>query len=129
MNSAFWILVVGTLASGILSGLGVGSAGLFVLYLTFVAGYAQTEAQAMNLVFFLLSAGAALLLHRRHRRIPGRLVVALALCAVPGALLGTYLARALDADLVRRLFGGMLIVTGVPVLLRRERGKEPASET
>ncbi len=105
--------------AAVLSGLGIGSAGLFVLYLTLVAGFAQPEAQGLNLVFFLLSAGSALLVHIRERRIPYRLVVFLAACAIPGALLGSYLVRVLDATLIRRLFGGMLVVTGLPTLLRR----------
>ncbi len=110
--------------AAVLSGLGIGSAGLFVLYLTFIAGYPQPEAQAVNLLFFLLSAGAALLLHIRDRNIPWRTVLFLILCAVPGAFLGAYLVRILNASLIRRLFGGMLVATGIPVLLRKT-SKEP----
>jgi uncharacterized membrane protein YfcA len=101
----------------------VGSAGLFVLYLTLIAGYSQPEAQALNLLFFLLSAGAALLLHIRARRIPWRVVGFLIACAVPGALAGSYLVRVLDASVIRKLFGGMLIVTGLPVLLAKGERK------
>ena len=111
------LTLIAAFLSAILSGLGVGSAGVFVLYLTLVAGYAQPEAQALNLLFFLLSAGAALLLHVRERRIPPRVVLFLAACAIPGAVVGSYLVRVLDAGLLRRLFGGMLVVTGLPVLL------------
>lgn len=124
MLPSLLLTLIAAFLSAILSGLGVGSAGLFVLYLTLVAGYAQPEAQALNLLFFLLSAGAALLLHVRERRIPLRVVLFLVASAVPGALVGSYLARVLDAGLLRRLFGGMLVVTGLPQLLRREpRGR------
>ena len=104
-----------------LAGMGVGSAGLFVLYLTLVAGYAQPEAQAINLLFFLLSAGAALFLHVRDRKIPPRLVLFLVACAIPGALCGSALVRILDATLIRKLVGGMLVVSGLPALLSRRR--------
>ena len=87
------VTLVAAFAAAVLSGLGVGSAGLFVLYLTLVAGYAQPEAQALNLLFFLFSAGSSLLLHIRERKIPRRLVLFLAAAAIPGALLGSYLAR------------------------------------
>lgn len=110
-------ILIAAFLSAILSGLGVGSAGIFVLYLTLIAGFPQPEAQALNLLFFLLSAGAALLLHIRERRIPLRVVLFLAACAVPGALVGSYLVRVLDPTLIRKLFGGMLVVTGLPVLL------------
>lgn len=116
--------------AAVLSGLGIGSAGLFVLYLTLVAGYGQPEAQAANLLFFLLSAGAALLCHVRDRRIPWRTVGFLILCALPGAFLGAWLVRILDASLIRRLFGGMLVATGIPVLLRRSpKEKKNLSES
>ena len=110
-------ILIAAFLSAILSGLGVGSAGIFVLYLTLIAGFPQPEAQALHLLFFLLSAGAALLLHIRERRIPLRVVLFLAACAVPGALIGSYLVRVLDPTLIRKLFGGMLVVTGLPVLL------------
>ena len=114
-------ILIAAFLSAILSGLGVGSAGIFVLYLTLIAGFPQPEAQALNLLFFLLSAGAALLLHIRERRIPLRVVLFLAACAVPGALIGSYLVRVLDPTLIRKLFGGMLVVTGLPVLLGKAR--------
>ena len=72
MPTSYTVTLIAAALAAVLSGLGIGSAGLFVLYLTFVAGYSQPEAQALNLLFFLLSAGASLLLHVRRRRIPWR---------------------------------------------------------
>lgn len=123
-----WLTMLAAFVCAVLSGMGVGSAGLFVLYLTLWAGMAQTEAQALNLLFFLLSAGASLLLHTRNRQIPWRLTGFLLLCALPGAFLGTYLVRVLDASLVRRLFGGMLVLVGAKELLGERRKKEPARQ-
>ena len=113
--------LIAAFVAAILSGLGIGSAGLFVLYLTLIAGYSQPEAQALNLMFFILSAGAALLLHVRERKIPWRVVLFLIACAIPGALVGSFLVRALNATIIRKLFGGMLVVTGIPTLLSRKR--------
>ena len=118
MSSHVLLFVIAAFLSAILSGLGVGSAGIFVLYLTLVAGFPQPEAQAINLVFFLLSAGASLLLHVKKRHIPRRAAVLLILCAIPGACLGSYLAARLDGFLLRRLFGGMLCITGTYTLWR-----------
>lgn len=112
----------------VLSGMGVGSAGLFLLYLTLVAGYAQPEAQALNLLFFLCSGGASFLLHSRTRHLPSRLILFLVICAIGGALVGTRLVGLLDARLLRRLFGGMLVVTGLPQLLKGRQGKGRGGE-
>ncbi len=126
MPTSLLTIMLAAFLSAILSGLGVGSAGLFVLYLTLVAGFPQPEAQALNLLFFLLSAGAALLLHVRERKIPWRVVFFLIACAIPGALAGSWLVRVLDASLIRKLFGGMLVVTGLPALFSRRRDRSPA---
>lgn len=128
MRLPWFITALATFFVAVLSGLGVGSAGLFVLYLTGICGLAQTEAQGLNLVFFLLSAGASLLFHARRRRIPGGLVLFLLLFAIPGALAGTRLLQALDASTVRRLFGGMLILTGGSALWRELRATRQARQ-
>jgi uncharacterized membrane protein YfcA len=129
MSTSLFLTLIAAFLSAILSGLGIGSAGIFVLYLTFIAGYAQPEAQALNLLFFLLSAGAALLLHIRERRIPVRVVLFLVACAIPGALMGSYLVRVLDAGLLRKLFGGMLVVTGLPALFTKAKKPRPRAES
>lgn len=126
MSPSLLITVLAAFFAAILSGLGIGSAGLFVLYLTLIAGYSQPEAQALNLLFFLLSAGAALLLHIRERKIPVRVALFLVACAIPGALVGSYLVRILDASLIRKLFGGMLVITGLPTLFAG-RARQKAS--
>ena len=112
-NSTMFLTLFVCLACAVLSGLGVGSAGIFTLCLTAFLGYPQAEAQALNLAFFLFSAGASLLIHRRARVMPRRVILVLIVCALPGALAGSYLARVLDPSILRRLFGGMLVVTGV----------------
>ena len=110
--------------TAVLSGLGLGSAGIFVLYLTFIAGYPQTQAQELNLLFFLFSAGTALLFHARHRTVPRPFVLFLITCAIPGSLMGTWLLNTLNLTVIRKLFGGMLILTAFPSLLRRNSHKE-----
>ena len=120
-----WITCFAAFLTAILSGLGLGSAGLFVLYLTLIAGFPQPEAQGINLLFYLFSAGTSLLFHARHRTVPLPLVLFLVLCAVPGSLLGAWLLKRLELSLIRKLFGGMLVVSALPSLFRK---KGPAKE-
>ncbi len=113
------ITLLAAFLAALLSGLGVGSAGLFVLYLTFVAGLEQAAAQGVNLLFFLFSAGGALTVHLRQRVIPRRLVLFLCAAALPGAVLGHRLLGLISPHLLRRLFGGMLILAGGLVFLQK----------
>lgn len=109
----------------ILSGLGIGSGGLFVIWLTAAYGVSATQARGMNLLFFIFSASAALLFHYKRRKIDLRFIAELALFALLGTFVGTYIAKFFDALLLRRLFGGFLIFSGVYSLF----GKKKAERT
>ena len=119
-----WLTALAAGAAGILSGMGIGSAGLFVLYLTLVLRMDQVTAQGLNLVFFLASAGGSVLLSHKRSDIPARVVVLLVISALPGAALGTYLTGVLNRALIRRLFGCMLTVTGGMALVGAGRKSE-----
>ena len=97
----------------ILSGLGIGSGGLFVIWLTAAYGVSATQARGMNLLFFVFSAAAALVFHFKRRKIDTRLVLRLAIFALAGTFIGTYIAEFFDAHMLRKLFGGFLIFSGV----------------
>ena len=116
---SWWITALAAGAAGALSGLGIGSAGLFVLYLTLVLNMEQVAAQGVNLLFFLASAGASLLLHVKSRKIPWLTVGLLATCAMPAAVIGARLTSILDATLIKRLFGAMLVISGSMALFRK----------
>jgi uncharacterized membrane protein YfcA len=95
-----------------LSGMGVGSAGLFVVWLTVADNIPQLEAQGLNLYFFLFSSSASLIIHLRKRKILWRVVILMTIFGVAGALIGTLLAAHTDPSLLGRLFGLMLLASG-----------------
>lgn len=105
----------------LLTGMGVGSGGLFVIYLTLIRHLPQLIAQGFNLLFFLSSGGGALLYHIPRRKIRWTLIVLLAGAGAVGAWLGSALAPQLHPALLRRLFGGMLVLSGCVVLFQREK--------
>ena len=85
-----------------LSGLGVGSAGILVLYLTRIEGVPQLTAQGLNLLFFLASGITSLLLSLKKAPPLWRYQVLLLLGGIPGALFGAELAAILPAAVLRR---------------------------
>ena len=105
-----WLTALVTLGVAVLSGLGVGSAGLLVVFLTTVEQYPQLLAQGMNLVFFLFSSGSALVIHALRTKLLFGWIFVLLLGGIPGSLLGTAVAHAISQELLRRLFGALLIV-------------------
>jgi len=110
MNSVADIIAGAIIA--LLSGMGVGSAGLLVVWLTLTSDISQIGAQALNLYFFIFSSSASLLVHLRKRKIFWSAIGFMITVGVAGAIAGSLLSAAVDPTLLRRLFGGMLIFCG-----------------
>ena len=122
-----WITVAAAFLIAILSGMGVGSAGLLVVYLTVVLDVSQLTAQGINLLFFLFTASAALCVHILRRHIPFSRVILAALAGMLGALPGVWTAEILPQNLVRILFGMLLIFAGIRSFFSKsdKMGKTP----
>lgn len=110
----------------ILSGLGVGSGGLLVIWLTMIGGIDAGVARGLNLLFFVFSASAALIVHAVKGRIKPALALFLSLFACLGTFLGTYLGLRVDAYWLKKIFGGMLTLSGSYALIGMIKGKKRA---
>ncbi|MBQ5389831.1 MAG: sulfite exporter TauE/SafE family protein [Clostridia bacterium] len=99
-----------------LAGMGVGSGGLFVIYLTLFSGMPQLEAQGLNLHFFIFATAAALLLHARTLVIPLRRLAYVCGVGSIGCAGGAALAQHMDGDSLRTVFAIVLIGTGAVTL-------------
>lgn len=104
--------MIASLLIGALAGMGVGSGGLLVLYLTLLRDTPQLQAQLLNLLFFPVASAASLCVHLTRRRIRFAPVLLLTAGGLGGSLLGSALAQSLPEALVCRLFGGFLLLTG-----------------
>ena len=115
-------ILAGALA-GILSGFGVGGGTLLLIYLTTFAGIAQNQAQGINLLYFLPAAGAALPAHFKNGYVEKSVLLPAILAGLAAAALGAWAATGLDTTLLRRFFGGFLIVIGLRELFARPAGR------
>ena len=111
-------LLAGT-ATGILSGFGVGGGTLLLIYMTTFAGVPQNLAQGVNLLYFLPAAATALPAHIKNGYIDGKPVWPAALAGLAGTALAAWLATGLDVELLRRCFGGFLLVVGLRELFAK----------
>ena len=102
-----------SLGVAVLSGLGVGGGGLFVIYLALFTDTPQLTAQGLNLLFFLFSSSASLAVHLTRRTLYPTLILLLAACGLIGAFLGSALAPHVSGVLLRRIFGLVLVTTGI----------------
>ena len=102
----------------LLSGLGVGSGGLLVVFLTEYREVGQLFAQGVNLIFFIFSSGASTAVNLRARNICYGAVTVMSVGGTVGAIVGALVASVLDPDLLRIGFGAMLLIGGIPSFIR-----------
>lgn len=109
---------VGFLVS-VLSGLGIGGGGLLVIWLVLFTKTEQLAAQGINLVFFLFSSTAAMVVHLMRRTLNWRFILYLILLGSVGAILGSLIAKSTEPELIRTCFGVLLIGSGVLALFKK----------
>lgn len=102
-----------------LAGLGVGSGGFLLLYLTDALGYPQYTAQGVNLVFFAAATLASSLLSYRAGRLTLSRLLPLLVFGTLGSVAGALLTLAVPPAAARRAFGLLLLLGGTYTLLSR----------
>ena len=123
-----WVLpiLVGA-ATGILSGFGVGGGTLLLVYLTTFAGVDQHLAQGINLLYFLPAALTALPAHWKNGYIRRDALLPAILAGLLQSGAAAWLATGLDTGLLRRCFGGFLVILGLYELFGPAPGKKEGS--
>ena len=109
------------LGAAVISAWGVGGGTLLLLVMTLFLGVDQRMAQGINLLFFLPTALSALICHRKNGCLDRPTLKAAVPFAVPAALLGAWIATAVDVKLLRRPFGIYLLLSGVSLILPQKR--------
>ena len=113
-----WLLpFLAALGTGVLSSWGVGGGTLLLVLMTLFLGVGHREAQAINLLFFLPTAGISLFFHRKIGFLDREVWRQAAVPGTAASLLGAVAAVAVDVSLLRRPFGVFLIYSGVSMLL------------
>lgn len=123
MLSWIFALVIGLL-TGILSGFGIGGGTILMIYLTAFAAFPQKIAQSINLLYFIPTAAAALILHSKHHQLKWNAVLPAALCGCATAAGFSFLAIGMNLTLLRRLFGVFLLFTGISELKKKPKNTD-----
>lgn len=105
--------------TAVLSGLGIGGGGLLVIWLVLFSSVEQLTAQGINLVYFLFSSSAAMLVHLTKRSFNWNLIGFLVFFGSIGAIIGSILAKNTSPELIRTAFGILLIGSGVMTLFKK----------
>ena len=117
-----WVVVIG-FVSGIISGMGIGGGTILIPALLFLVSLDQHQAQGVNLIYFIPTAVVALITHTKNKNVLWKTTKPLALLGLAGAAAGSFLAVSLDADLLKKIFGGFLFLMGLSEVFKK-KGKQ-----
>lgn len=92
-----------------------------MIWLTVVIGIEYPQARIINLLFFIPCALISTLFHWKQGFLQIRTVFPAVLTGIIFAILAAYLSRQIDLVLLKKLFGALLIITGLRELFYRPR--------
>lgn len=94
-----------------------------MVWMTAVAALDQKTAQGINLLYFIPTSVAALVFHIKNKMICWKAVIPAAICGCITAGLSAWLAASLEVSLLRKLFGGFLLIVGVTEFFKKSPGR------
>ena len=121
MVDNFIIAVIIGATLGFLAGLGVGGGNLLILWLTLVVGFEYAIAKGINLLFFPPTAIVATLFRWRKGSLNFAKIVPAIIGGCISAALFAIVSKNLQQEVIQKLFGWLLIITGLRELFYRPR--------
>lgn len=107
-----WFCLAG-ISGGLLGGMGMGGGTVLIPLLVIVLGVPQHLAQAVNLISFVPMAVVALIIHVKNRLVKRSGLWLIILSGLLSCTAGCFIARGINAELLRRIFGGFLTFLSV----------------
>ena len=120
LNSIPVAFIVGT-TFGVLAGLGIGGGSLLILWLTLIVGMPQYTAAGINLLFFIPSAIIASLFRWKQGVLDIKRILPAMIAACISAGLFCVLRRYIPTGIIKKIFGGLLLLTGLREIFYRPR--------
>lgn len=113
------LVILIAVASGIISGMGIGGGTILIPALIFIEGLNQHQAQGVNLIYFVPTAVIALITHAKNKNIEKQIVLPIVLTGLLGVAAGALIAVKMDAGLLKKLFGGFLLIMGLTEIFKK----------
>ena len=110
-NALFWLIIAGFI-SGIVGGMGMGGGTLLIPILTIFLGFEQKFAQGINLLVFIPMSIVAIIVHIKNKLIDFKVGIPVMLSGIIFSITGSLLANNLSNLVLRKFFGGFLLVIG-----------------
>ena len=109
-----WIcLGIAGLVSGVVGGMGMGGGTLLIPIISIFLGFAQKDAQGINLLVFIPMSIVALVVHIKNKLVDFRVGIPIVLIGVVFSVVGSMIANKLSNNNLRTYFGVFLLLVGV----------------
>lgn len=106
-------LIVISIISSILAGMGIGGGALFVLLATNFLQISQINAQALNLILFLATGIGATISNLKNKKIDLIILKKIWLFLIIGSVVGTFLITKMEENNLRKYFSVFLLIIGI----------------
>lgn len=106
---------------GFLAGIGTGGGSLLILWLTLVRGTSPEQTRTINLLFFLPSAVIATFINIRKDRVVIKKITPAVIAGCIAAAAASALGKNMDTEILKKLFGGLLIFAGLREITYKKR--------
>lgn len=116
-----WFIIAG-IVSGVVAGMGMGGGTLLIPILTIFFNTQQQYAQGVNLLAFLPAAIISLVIHIKNKLVDFKVGLWIVAVGVISSGLASLLAVNLNSDLLKKLFGGFLLLIGIYQLIQSIAG-------
>lgn len=113
------LLIIAGFISGIVAGMGVGGGSLLIPILALFTDMTQQEIQGINLIVFVPSSVAALVVHIKKKSVEFSSAKPIIVYGLVGAAAGAFLALYLSPHLLRKIFALFIIAIGIFQLFKK----------
>ena len=101
------------LASGIVSGIGMGGGTILIFLLSNVMNVNQHIAQATNLIFFIPTSIVAIIVNMKNKNIDIKLASLVSFFGILGAIIGANIAIYMEVKIIKKWFGIFLAIIAI----------------
>ena len=106
---------------GLLAGLGIGGGSLLIMWLTLIMDMPHSTARAINLMFFIVAAGTVSFFRWKKGNLDLKSILPAIISGCIAAGLCSWIGMQIDQTILRKIFGGLLLITGLRELFYRPR--------
>ena len=107
------IIILISIISGIISGLGQGGGSILILLLSVFMNIPQQTAQGTNLLFFVPTAIIATIANLRQKCIDLKMAITIGIAGIVGAIIGAKVSVNMNSDMLKKYFAIFLLCIAV----------------